>query len=121
MAKKVIIGNILEQQKNKRGWLVGQFMEDPFKSDDVEIYYKTFSVGDTSDRLHKHPVGSEYLIVVSGRAKYRLGENIFEIKAGDYLSVPANTPDQIIEVIEDIILFGVRTPSIPNNKILIET
>lgn len=119
--KKIKIGNLEEQQKNKRGWLVGQFMEAPFKDESVEIYYKTFSVGDPGDKLHKHPVGNEYLIVLQGRAKFRLGDEVFEIKRGDYFALPSGVPDQIIEVMDEITIVGVRSPSIPNNKVIIES
>lgn len=40
---KVIIGKVSKQQKDLKGWLVGQFLPEdtPFKDDNVEIYYKT--------------------------------------------------------------------------------
>lgn len=116
---KTIIGNIFKQQQEKRGWLVGQFMEAPFKDDDVEIFYKTFPVGKPDDQLHLHPIGKEYLIVLQGRAKFRVGDEILEIKKGDYLTVPGGTPDQLIEILEELTLMGVRLPSIPNNKVFI--
>ncbi len=118
--RKVKIGNLTEQQTNKRGWLVGQFMNEPFKDESVEIYYKTFSAGNPQDKLHIHPLGNEYLIVLSGRAKFRLGDETFEIKQGDYFNLPSGVPDQIVEVLEEITIIGVRTPSVPSNKVILE-
>jgi len=117
---KVTVGNINQQQVAKRGWLVGQFMEDgPFKDDNVEICYKTFTVGDPGDKLHQHPVGREYVIVLQGRAKFRVGDDVLEIKKGDYLTIPPGTPDQLIEIIEELTIVAVRTPSVPNNKVFL--
>ncbi len=115
-----IIGNITQQQQKKRGWLVGQFMEAPFKDDQVEIYYKTFAVGNPGDKLHKHPIGKEYLLVLEGHAKFRLGKETFDIKKGDYFAIDGDTPDQLVEVLEELTIMGVRTPSLPNNKVFLE-
>ncbi len=116
---KLIIGNIDKQQQNSRGWLVGQFMNEPFKDNNIEIYYKTFLKGPSLDKLHRHPIGYEYLIVLEGKANFKIGDDILLIKKGDYLKIPSNIPDQLLEIIEDLIIMGIRTPSIPNNKILI--
>ncbi|MBI3289797.1 cupin domain-containing protein [Candidatus Microgenomates bacterium] len=119
---KPIIGKIIKQQKDLKGWLVGQFIADgsPFRDKNVEIYYKTFPVGDKSDKLHKHPHGREYLIVISGKAKMRVGDYIVELKQGDYVAVPNNTPDCLVKVEERLSIIGVRYPSVPNNKVFLE-
>lgn len=119
---KIKIGKISEQQQKTRGWLVGQFFPEnsPFKDDNVEIYHKTFPVGDKSDRLHKHPKGKEYLIVLAGKAIMQIGEEQIELQSGDYITISKNTPDKIIEVLEELTIIGVRYPSIPNNKVLLE-
>lgn len=91
---QVIIGKVSKQQKDLKGWLVGQFLpkDTPFKDDNVEIYYKTFPAGDISDKLHKHPQGKEYLIVISGKAIMRIGDEIVELQQGDYVAIPNNIP-----------------------------
>jgi quercetin dioxygenase-like cupin family protein len=115
------IGKIKTQMIEKRGWLVGQFMDDSeFKDPNIEIYYKTFPVGDTSDKLHYHPQGKEYMIVLDGKAKFRIGEELLSLEQGDYIAIPSGTPDQIVEVLEEFTVMGVRYPSIPDNKIFIE-
>jgi len=119
MKNKLVIGNLLDQQKNKKGWLVGQFMDEPFRDETVEIYYKTFPSGDPGDKLHKHPIGTEYLMVLQGKARFRLGDEIFEIKKGDYFAIPSDTPDQLVEVLEELTIIGVRNPSVPNNKVFL--
>ncbi len=100
---QVIIGKVSKQQKDLKGWLVGQFLpkNTPFKDDNVEIYYKTFPAGDKSDKLHKHPQGKEYLIVISGIATMRIGDEIIELQTGEYVAIPNNIPDCLVEVKED--------------------
>ena len=114
------IGKVAEQQKNLRGWLVGQFFPEnsPFKDKNVEIYYKTFPKGDKSDKLHKHPQGREYLIVVSGKAVMRIEEEQVKLQQGDYVAIPNETPDKLVEVLEDFyacFLFDYAFTSKPSN------
>lgn len=119
MNTKPQIGNIGEQQKNKRGWLVGQFMEGDFRDDNVEICCKTIAVGDKSDKLHKHPGTKEYMVVLKGRATMRVGDEIFEIKKGDYFTIDGNICDQLIEVREELTFLTVRNPSVAGNKVFV--
>lgn len=116
------IGKVTVQQRTMRGWLVGQFFPDrsSFKDENVEIYFKTFEPGVPLDKLHKHPKGREYLVVLKGRAVFRVGKETFKLEKGDYLAVPKDTPEKIIEVKEKLTILGVRYPSIPNNKVFLE-
>lgn len=116
---KVKIGKVARQQKDLKGWLVGQFLpEGPFKDDNVEIYYKIFLVGD-KDKPHIHPYGREYLIVESGKATVRIGDETLELQKGDYVAIPNNTPDCMLKIKETFTIIGIRYPSVPNNKILL--
>jgi len=115
------IGNISKQRETARGWLVGQFFDDgSFKDNDVEIYCKKFFKGDKSDKLHTHPQGKEYLIILSGKIKMQVDEEIFEMGEGDYIAIKAGQKDKIIEILEDTEIIGVRYPSVPDNKIILE-
>lgn len=115
-----MIHNIKTQQEQIKGWLIGQFLEGDIKDTNIEIYCKEFKIGDTSDKLHLHPVGKEYLFVISGEILFRAGDNNVVLKDGDYLAMEAGTPDQILEVRKKTVLFGVRYPSIPNNKTFLD-
>ena len=115
------IGKIKTQMTEKRGWLVGQFMDDSeFKDQNIEIYYKTFPAGDTSDKLHYHPQGKEYMIVLVGKARFRISDEVLTLEQGDYIAIPSGIPDKIVEVLEELTIIGVRYPSVPNNKVFIE-
>lgn len=122
MSNKVIIGKVSLQQKKLKGWLVGRFLPEqtPFQDDNIEIYYKFFLAGDKSDRLHRHPFGKEYLIVISGKATMRIGAEIVKLKQGDYIAIPNNTPDCLVEVRENLSIIGVQYPSLPNNKLFLK-
>lgn len=118
---QIKVGKIKTQLAEKRGWLVGQFMEEPeFKDQNIEIYYKTFPAGDRSDKLHYHPEGKEYMIVLKGKVRFRMGDEVILLEEGDYITIPGGTADQIVEVIEELTVVGVRYPSLPNNKVFIE-
>ena len=51
---------------------------------------------------------------------FRVGKETFELKKGNYLAVPEDTPEKIIEVKEEFTILGVRYPSIPDNKVILE-
>jgi mannose-6-phosphate isomerase-like protein (cupin superfamily) len=116
------IGKISEQQEAMRGWLVGQFFpeDSPFHDKKTEIYFKSFPKGDAGDKLHVHPQGIEYLIVLDGIVKIRVGDEEVILEKGDYITITSNTPDKIVEIMEDVTIIGVRHPSIPDNKVFLE-
>ncbi len=116
----IVIGKVKDQQEKWRGWLVGQFLQGEFNDSNVEIFYKKFKKGEFADKLHLHPVGVEYLIMVSGKMIMKIGEEIVELSDGDYVKIPNNTPDKIIEIVEDSTFIGLRYPSIPDNKVFLE-
>lgn len=123
MAKQSIkIGKLAIQQKEKRGWLVGQFFEanDPFHDDNVEIYLKTLNSSDFSDKLHYHPKGKEYLLVLKGKLQMQIGEEVVSLESGDYVAIFSGTKDKIVSFEENTQIVGVRYPSIPDNKVLLE-
>jgi quercetin dioxygenase-like cupin family protein len=115
------IRKLADVPDERRGWLVGHFLPegDAFRDENVEFYYKTFKKGDPADKAHFHPQGRDYLIVLEGSARLRFdGEDVI-LKKGDYAVLPANTREEVIEVIEDFTVVGVRYPSIPNNKVFL--
>lgn len=112
------IGNVKKQQETMRGWLCGQFFPtgSPFHDTQLEMYCKELPVGDPGDKLHSHPFGNEYMVVMKGRLRVRIQEEILELVAGDYIATPQGTPEQILEVFEPTTIVGCHYPSVPNNK-----
>lgn len=119
---KLKIGNIKHQQKDMRGWLVGQFFDkkSSFRDENVEIYCKVLNKKEFEDKLHYHPIGMEYLFVLKGNIKIQIGEKTYELNENDYVSMKANTNDKIVDFSQGTTIFGVRYPSIPNNKVFLE-
>jgi len=105
-----------------RGWLVGQFFPegDQFQDKNVEIYLKTLKSGDFEDKLHFHPKGKEYLLVLSGQLEMQVGEDTVTLSSGDYIAIHAGMKDKIISFEDETQILGVRYPSIPDNKVLLE-
>src|SRR5262245_61068077 len=52
--------------------------------------------GKGRNTLHKHPNCEELLYVLSGTATHQIGDQKVEIKKGDLIRVPANTPHMAI-------------------------
>ncbi len=42
--------------------------------------------------LHKHPDADHSLVILSGEVKVQIADQLTTIKAGDFVSVPANVP-----------------------------
>ncbi|MCX8080403.1 MAG: cupin domain-containing protein [Bacteroidia bacterium] len=45
--------------------------------------------------LHKHLYHTEQVMILSGRARMQVGDKIFEIKKGDVVLIPKNTPHSL--------------------------
>ncbi len=117
----VNIGKVSDQQVKMNGWLVGSFIKDSdFNDKNVEICYKVLKEETFADRLHKHPKGKEYIIIISGELTIQVGTEIVNLKSGDYITIPANTPDKIEKIINEVSLICVRYPSVPNNKVFLD-
>ncbi|MCH2234140.1 MAG: cupin domain-containing protein [Crocinitomicaceae bacterium] len=43
-------------------------------------------------KLHKHTYHTESLVVIQGKGDMQLGEEIIEVKKGDFFTIPENTP-----------------------------
>ncbi|MEW6773004.1 MAG: cupin domain-containing protein [Bacteroidota bacterium] len=47
-------------------------------------------------KLHKHLQHSEHVVVLDGEAEFILGDKKFNIKKGDVIFIPKNTPHKVI-------------------------
>ncbi len=102
-----------------RGWLCGQFFPNDSiqKNSDLEVKYDLLKPGDTYTS-HHHPYGTEVCIVVKGKLKWRLDGTEYILSDGDFVFLKNNVTEEILEVYEPTTTISVRTPSVPNNKIL---
>ena len=81
-------------------------------SRDFEIAVKWFKAGE-KEPLHKQIVATEITVVIEG--EIRLGDKIFV--QGDLITIP---PGEFaaFESITDSVLVCVKTPSLPDDKVL---
>jgi quercetin dioxygenase-like cupin family protein len=96
----------------EKGWFVGNFSPSILNSRDFEIAVKWFKAGE-KEPLHKQLVATEITVVIEG--EIRLGEKNF-VK-GDLITIP---PGEFaaFESITDSALVCVKTPSLPDDKVL---
>ena len=107
----------MKMQTNKidefiKGWFVGDFSPVLFHSKDFEVAVKWFKAGD-SEPLHKQIVATEITVVIEG--EIMLGKRVF--RRGDVITIP---PGEFaaFKSITDSSLVCVKTPSLPNDKVL---
>lgn len=102
--------NRIEEYVN--GWFLGNFSPAILRSAEYEIAVKWFKAGD-SEPLHKQLIATEITVVVDG--EINLGGKIF-IK-GDVITIPPGE-SAAFESITDSSLVCIKTPSLPNDKVI---
>lgn len=98
-----------------RGWLVGDFTPSLFKSKNIEIGIKKYSTGD-KELEHIHKIITEYTIIISG--KFKMNKKI--LNENDIAIIEPGEPVDF-ECLESGSNLIIKTPSIPNDKYLINT
>ena len=95
-----------------KGWFVGDFSPALIHSTDYEIAVKWFKVGER-EPLHKQNMATEITVVITGQIRLG-GENFTK---GDIITIPPGEFTEF-ESITDSTLVCVKTPSLPNDKVL---
>lgn len=110
--EKGISMNVTRIEEYTKGWFVGNFSPVLIPSRDFEIAVKWFNAGE-KEAIHKQIVATEVTVVIEGNIK--LGDQIF-VK-GDVILVP---PGEFasFESLTDSALVCLKTPSIPDDKVL---
>jgi len=108
----------VNNHKETRGWICGHFIpEGILKNSELEIKYEVLGPGMTSP-LHYHPQGVEVILVVKGKVTFKIeGENI-TLSDGDFVFMQDSVNESLQEVSEPTTVISIRTPSIPNNKVI---
>jgi uncharacterized cupin superfamily protein len=58
--------------------------------------------GDRSTAFHTHDHTDEWVFILAGRARVRVGEDRFEVGAFDFLGHPAGGPAHVMEPLEPL-------------------
>ncbi len=59
-------------------------------------------LGDRSTAYHTHDRTDEWVYILAGRARVRVGEDEFEASAGDFLGHPAGSPAHVMEPLKEL-------------------
>lgn len=95
-----------------RGWFVGGFEPNVFRTDAVEVAIKEYKQGDYEEK-HYHKIATEITAIISGKVK--MNGDIY-IKGDIVVINPGEATD--FEAIEDTISVVVKLPGASNDKYL---
>jgi hypothetical protein len=109
-------GNAVDESKDRRGWLIGHFIEDQDDiraTNDVEIKWGIHPAGDERSAWSTGEYRTTVLILVEGRFRLNLpDESIVLATRGDYVMWGAGL-DHSWRAEDDSIVITVRWPSTP--------
>ena len=71
-----------------------------------------------NSRPHKHKKTEEIYFVIKGRAKLKVENKIFSIKAGDVFSIPKNRYHNVQDIEETIELVVITHPKFDPNDLI---
>jgi len=106
--------------KDTRGWFVGSFFEEgnPCKTDNLEILY-TFHEKGHICKKHYHQKKIEINIILKGKVNYWVNNKPNLLNAGDFIFIDVNNV-VMGEFLEDCETLSIHSPSIPNDKVVVE-
>ena len=67
---------------------------------------------------HKHNILEEVYVIVKWKAKIKVGDECFDIEAGDTFAIPKNTYHHITEIEEPIELIVVTHPKFRHDDLI---
>jgi quercetin dioxygenase-like cupin family protein len=96
----------------KGGWFLGAFQPTLLAQPHFEVCIKRFRQGDTEPE-HSQKLATEWTVIISGRC---LIGNL-ELEADDIVEI---SPGEVagFEALTDVVLVAVKSPSIPDDKVL---
>ena len=97
-----------------KGWFVGNFDPTIYRTNDVEVAIKEYSLGEY-ESAHYHKIATEITVIQRGRVK--MFDQIFN--TGDIIVVEPNEATDF-EALEDSVTVVVKIPGANNDKYLVE-
>ena len=61
---------------------------------------------------HTHEESDDYLYILDGKAKMKVGDDVYEIEEGSHITVPRQTIHEIFDVEEDLYIYDVFSPAV---------
>lgn len=96
------------------GWFIGNFTPTLNKCDEFEVAIKYYNQGDKEWR-HLHKLAIEYTVIAKGKVKM----NGIIINEGQIVKIDKNESTDF-EVLEPTITFVIKTPSVNNDKYILD-
>lgn len=90
-------------------------LQELYNSENLSLSYAVIKDG---SKPHKHRKMEEVYFIVKGKAKLKIENDIFPIKAGDVFSIPKNKYNNIQDVEETIELVVVTNPKFDPKDII---
>ncbi len=114
------ISNV-DKHQDTRGWICGHFFPpgNLLKTNNLEVKYSKMMPGETSPE-HFHPFGEEIMLIIEGKIRLILDGKEHLLQTGDFVFQQANVKETLSEIIEPTIIVSIRTPSLPNNKVIVD-
>lgn len=109
----MIIGVIKQMDNLKnyfKGWIVGNFEPNLFKTNDIEIAIKRYKKGDKEEK-HYHKIAKEFTIVIDG--KILMNGN--QVKKNQIFIVEPEVSN-VFEALTNATLLVIKTPSVVGDK-----
>lgn len=95
-----------------KGWIIGDFQPTLLASTEVEVGVKFFRSGETEE-THYQRAATEFTVIISGRA--RIGEQI--VTSGHIVTIEPGVACDF-EALEDTALVVIKSPSLPEDKVI---
>tara|TARA_B100001123_G_C14319158_1_gene634483 strand:- start:115 stop:501 length:387 start_codon:yes stop_codon:yes gene_type:complete len=85
------VNHVVNGELMKGGWVITQEKKDPSP--------------------HFHPNEEQYMLILEGRIKMVLGDEMKILKSGDLVHIPRNTPHCAMTLSDSAKFFAVKSPS----------
>ena len=111
-------GNVFQEQKERNGWIYGNFMPDGIAHDErVEIKVAKLDKSFTS-KPHHNKISTKLDIIWEGKAVWEVNGEELEMNTGDYLIIPPKTIVCIKKILSDeLVIQTIRIPSVLDDKV----
>jgi len=90
-------------------------LQELYNSDSLSLSY---SIITDSSKPHKHKIMEEVYFIIKGKAKLKIGDNLFPIEAGDVFSIPKNEYHNIQDIETTIELIVITNPKFDPNDLI---
>jgi hypothetical protein len=118
MVKKIATGNFYQTSREKRGWVLGHFMDSdsPLKTQNCELKWGIHKKGEKKEGVGTNDKEDSLAILIKGKFRMKLskGDVVLE-KEGDFVFYGSGLPHSWY-VEEDCLLLTLRWPSLPKDQ-----